>query len=699
MESPPMSRRLTTDEWVAKAKEQFGDRYDYRLVNYKDYETPVQIICRKHNSEFQQRPDTHLRGNVGCRDCQKESPSGLRKYTKADFLRKAQEKHGSKYDYSRVDFKNTHAHVTIVCRKHNRTFEQTPQMHLRGNLGCPACKDEHPLTRRKYTTADFIEKALQKLGSKYDYRLVDYKNSKTPVTIVCRKHDREFQQIPSEHLLGLLKCRDCRYERDRANRKYTKADFVRDAQKNFGSKYDYSLVDYKNAQTHVTIVCREHNEEFDQFPSSHLSGREGCPSCRRDIPGGPLVATEEFIKRARQVHGNAFNYDETDYKGSQEKVRIYCRRHEKFFEVTPRAHVGRKQGCDECRPKNYRQLPDLGIETWIERSKAKHGERFDYSQVNYLNDNEPVQVICRKHAARGMFRVIPHHHLRFEDGGCRYCGPVLNTDMLRARCKEIHPDHYDFSKAYFTNYNNTVTVYCTKHYYTFRHKAVDLLQGQGCKFCGPERSKFTRWRNTETFIARSKMIHGDFYVYDRAEYTGAFEFLEIGCPIHGYFHITAHDHLTGSGCSTCGKVSRAVQIGKAKWQDHPEVAKMKGLLYYLRIVTPDERELFKIGVTTDTVDIRYQGYRGRARPLEIEILAQWPCAFAAAMSVEDHILTEHKADRAQDEQILEGGNTELFTRDVLGLSGPDAKTMKQRISRALRASENKWAEVLGWNEP
>ena len=554
---------------------------------------------------------------------------------------------------------------------------------------------------RRLTTDEWVARAKEKFGDRYDYRLARYKTNQTPVQIVCRKHNHKFEQRPASHLQGQLGCSACQDESPHAHRKYTKADFVRKAREKFGRKYDYSLVDYRGSQEEVTFICRKHGQEFQQKPASHLTGRAGCSECRRDKPGGgPLITTEEFIRRARQAHGDAFDYSEVEYTGRMDNVRVYCKRHQKFFEVAPKLHITRyKQGCNECRRDNNRKLRGLGLEKWIKRAQAKHEDRFDYSQAVYLSQNEPMEVICRKHAAHGPFLVTPYQHPRLKDGGCPYCGPVLNTELMLARCKEIHPDHYDFSKAKFNGYDGRVTVRCTKHNYTFKHTAVDLIQGKGCRHCGAERTKAALLSNTEEFIARSRKIHRDFYSYDRTEYTGVFEPVQVGCPIHGYFPVRPADHLKGRGCPTCGMVSRTVRFGKAKWQDHPEVAGLEGLLYYLRIVTPDDRVLFKIGVTKSTVDIRYREYRGKVRPLGIEILAAWRCTMAAAVSIERQILKAHKASRAKGEKILLGGNTELFVEDALGLTGPDAPKMKRRIRRALRASENKWAEVLGWTEP
>ena len=549
------------------------------------------------------------------------------------------------------------------------------------------------------TRDGFIAKAHSVFGNLYDYSEVEYVNSMTPVVVMCKRHSNKFDQIPNLHLQGQTRCKACQQEKFRKARGFDREGFIAKAKKQFGSRYDYSQVVYKDSQSPVTIICRKHHREFQQKPASHLIGNKGCRDCHREGPGAaPPVTREEFIERANAAHGGRYDYSRIKFRNMLATVEIYCATHNQLFPVTPKAHL-RGQACRQCYQERNRDERGLGLEKWIERAQAKHGDRFDYSRATYLSQNEPMEVICRKHAAHGPFLVTPYQHPRLKDGGCPYCGPVLNTQLLLARCKEIHPDHYDFSKAKFTGYHGRVTIRCTKHNHTFKPKAVDLIQGRGCRHCGLERTRASLYSNTEEFIARCQKIHRDFYGYDRAEYVGVFDKAQVECPIHGYFLIRCADHLKGGGCPDCAAVSKAVRFGKDKWINHPEVAAAEGLLYYLRIVTPDNRTLFKIGVTKSTVKIRYREHRGKAHPLGIETLGEWSTLMAAAVSVERQILKEHKASRAKGEKILLGGNTELFIEDALGLTGADASKMKRRIRQALRASEKKWAEVLGWNEP
>ena len=196
-----------------------------------------------------------------------------KRLTTAEFVKKAIEVHGDKYDYSNVEYMGTHKNVCIICPKHGN-FLQTPANHLNGR-GCPKCAKESIQTALSSTTEEFVKKAREVHGDKYNYSKIKYVNSSTPVYIICPEHG-EFLQTPSNHLRG-RGCPKCGVESTQKKLSSTTEDFIKKAREVHGDKYDYSKVDYTNANTQVRIICPEHGE-FWQTPSMHLSGN-GCPKC------------------------------------------------------------------------------------------------------------------------------------------------------------------------------------------------------------------------------------------------------------------------------------------------------------------------------------------------------------------------------------------------------------------------------------
>lgn len=131
-----MGRKLTTEDFVKKAKTLHGNSFDYSLVEYKKYKTKIEIICNSHG-KFYQTPSDHLQG-AGCPYCKAEKQSRSTRLTTEQFVVNARNIHGSLYDYSRVNYVNSQTKVDIVCKEHG-SFWQTPNNHLSQTHKCPKC--------------------------------------------------------------------------------------------------------------------------------------------------------------------------------------------------------------------------------------------------------------------------------------------------------------------------------------------------------------------------------------------------------------------------------------------------------------------------------------------------------------------------------------------------------------------------------
>lgn len=187
---------------------------------------------------------------------------------------------------------------------------------------------------KKLTTEDFIRRAKEVHGDKYDYSKVEYVNNSTKVCIICPIHG-EFMTIPTNFLRG-HGCSKCS-----GKARPTTDEFICRAREIHGDKYDYSKVDYKGNKTKVCIICLEHGE-FWQSPNNHLNGK-GCPKCINPNHG---LTTEGFIQKAREVHGDKYEYSKVEYKGVLTKVCIICPKHGEFWQIA-REHLN-GQGCPIC---------------------------------------------------------------------------------------------------------------------------------------------------------------------------------------------------------------------------------------------------------------------------------------------------------------------------------------------------------------
>ena len=193
-----MAKKLTNAEFVARAKEVHGGKYDYSLAKYCGWCGIITIICPVHG-EFLQKGGDHLHGN-GCQRC-----GQIYLKTTPKFIVDATKLHGDLYDYSLVDYHCNKKHVTIICKKHGK-FLQTPNSHLQGD-GCPTCAREVINASRSSSTSEFVVSAKSVHGDKYDYSNVKYIGNKKNVTIICPRHGK-FLQLPGNHLRG-CNCPKC----------------------------------------------------------------------------------------------------------------------------------------------------------------------------------------------------------------------------------------------------------------------------------------------------------------------------------------------------------------------------------------------------------------------------------------------------------------------------------------------------------
>ncbi len=524
------SNKLNDDEFIIKANEVHNNKYDYSKVNYINSHTKVIIICKKHE-DFEQTPNSHLRGQ-GCSKCGNEKISTLKKSYDHEFITKANETHNNKYDYSKIEYIDSHTKVIITCKKHG-DFEQTPNSHLCGQ-GCSKCKNENTSNRMKSNKDEFIIKANEVHNNEYDYSKVDYINSQTKVIITCKEHG-DFEQIPTVHLRG-SRCSKC------IGRLVTnKTEFIIKANEVHNNKYDYSKVEYINSLTKVIITCKEHGD-FEQTPTGHLNCIYGCQKCY-----GKLVSNQnEFIIKANEIHNNKYDYSKVEYINSQTKVTVICKEHGDFEQI-PNSHLC-GYGCRKCGNKKISKSKKSNDEEFIIKANEIHNNKYDYSKVEYIDSQTKVIIICKEH---GDFEQIPSSHLC--GYGCKRCGVnkmiekqmFSNNDFIKT-ANEIHNNKYDYSKVNYTGANNEIIIICKEHGEFKQKPSKHINTQQGCIKCAG-----TYQYTIEDFINKSIKIHGNKYDYTKTNYINSHTKVIITCKKCGDFEQLASEHYNGSNCPRC----------------------------------------------------------------------------------------------------------------------------------------------------
>lgn len=264
--------------------------------------------------------------------------------------------------------------------------------------------------------------------------------------------------------------------------KLTTERFIEKAIKVHNNKYDYSNAQYISCKNKIEIICRKHGS-FWQLPSSHLSGI-GCPKCGYETIGNRTrKTTEQFIKDAKEVHGNKYDYSKANYINAHTKLCIICPEHGEFWQSSC-LHITQKCGCSKCASNEVKKKLRSNMETFLNRAKKLHGDKYNYSNVNYMNSKAKVCIICPIH---GEFCQRVETHLIGQ--GCPKCGKKRQSDKLRMtneefiiRSNKVHKNRYSYTRTNYMGYCSKVIITCPIHG-DFEQIAYNHLQGKGCSKC------------------------------------------------------------------------------------------------------------------------------------------------------------------------------------------------------------------------
>lgn len=227
------------------------------------------------------------------------------------------------------------------------------------------------------------------------------------------------------------------------SKKHTLASFSLKANLVHSNKYDYSEVCYKSNKDAITIICKTHGK-FSQRPDDHLNGK-GCNRCGIESRSeNNKLTTEIFKKRSFDIHGLLYNYDKSEYTKYHEKLIITCKDHGDFLQ-TPAEHLS-GCGCPLCA-NNTRYSND----EFIELSREIHGNKYNYSFVEYVNTNTKVKIECPKH---GFFYQTPNSHTSIYKQGCPKCSTNRWTSF-REMCKKRNiTECYIYLANFYSNDEN-----------------------------------------------------------------------------------------------------------------------------------------------------------------------------------------------------------------------------------------------------
>ena len=469
------------------------------------------------------------------------------------FVIKAKNVHGDKYNYKKSVYVDSKTKIIITCAIHG-DFQQTPSNHYK--YQCSKCSIEDK-SRTKIAEAQetFLDKAILVHGKRYDLSKVCYQGSANKIKVCCNYHG-EFE-IAAKHFLSGSGCKKC--GKEQAAKKVTekaKNEFEGKARIVHKKKYFYSNVTYTGYTNKVSIICPIHGE-FLQTPRKHLEG-SGCHECGSNkketfkaVPQPTEVkrqklTTESFIERAKQTHGEKYNYKNTVFTKSHTPLTIICPLHGEFKQ-NPYNHL-KGAGCKKCAVQKSFKTE----EQFIKQAQLKHNNFFGYSKIQFQSMNEPVTIICPFH---GEFNQKPTSHL--QGFGCSQCQKPSQldpkkTDGFIEEANQVHNFAWKYDKTVYKNTHEKVIITCPEHG-DFQQTPASHKRGRGCPICGALKGNISQRLTTEQFILKAQEIHDDKYDYALSKYETSQKEIKITCKSHGVFEQAPSNHMQGIGCPLCAK--------------------------------------------------------------------------------------------------------------------------------------------------
>jgi hypothetical protein len=417
-----------------------------------------------------------------------------------EFLEKARQIHGFKYIYPTLLPKFVSNDKIDILYK-DVLYTQTVSKHLMGR--CP--EKNTP----KKTNEEFISEARKIWDDKYDYSLVEYIGALKKVKIIY--DGIIYEQIAISHLSGQA-----------VEFQMNQESFIKKAKDKWGSKYNYSLVNYTNCYEKVKIILNSTGDVFEQSPFNHLLYSPENKSEKKN--------TNKFIDESNKIHNNKYDYSKVVYTKSSEKVTIICPEHGDFQQVANSHILG--MGCKKCgdKYKDREYTKKYCTKEFIESATNRWGKKYDYSLVEYVNGRTKIKVIYDGI----IYEQMPEIHLKHPPEG------FLNQEIFITRSKKKWGDKYDYSLVEFKSTKHKVKI-------IFDGKIYEQYPHNHFIYAPELRNKLT----LEEFITTSKEVHGNKYSYNKSIYTNSTTKLIITCPLHGDFLQSPLIHLNGSGCKKC----------------------------------------------------------------------------------------------------------------------------------------------------
>lgn len=334
----------TKDELIEKAVSVHGDRYDYSLLpSGVRMSSVVDIVCQEHGV-FSQTLKNHINQRQGCPKCgrnkaKSESQArGLEKYIQTEH-----ERFGGMYSLPNIEneYKGSHSVITVKCNVCGNVFKKRASDHITSkDGGCSVCLADKRKVEYTY------EKLCGLSNKSVDIKPFDGTVEKNGfVTCICPVHG-EYKVRVTTIVKGNGFCKKCSSRTTDEESGIVVSDLKKTLDDKYCDEFIYDLIGVRNKTSKVPLTCTKCGYKFKRMAKFILSDKHcGCSRCTaRKTAMDRVKTTEEYIEQAKAVHGDAYDYSETEYRSSSDKVTVKCRKCGRYFDIEANSHL-QGHGC------------------------------------------------------------------------------------------------------------------------------------------------------------------------------------------------------------------------------------------------------------------------------------------------------------------------------------------------------------------
>ena len=280
----------------------------------------------------------------------------------------------------------------------------------------------------------------------------------------------------------------------------------------------------------------------------------------RNTPERRAKTVAMLLERARAKHGDKYDYSKLGFEATRIPVTIICPIHGEFKQRIY-SHID-STGCGECGKEQANKSKIKTNEYFITKARAKHGDKYDYSKVKYVNTNSNVTIGCKKH---GDFEQQAGPHMY--GSNCPKCNIEsmrMTKDEFVSRANIIHENKYTYDKVVMgTGVMDKVIITCPKHGDFTQQPNAHINASAGCPDCWEARRGEGKRFTKDEFITAARKKHGDKYDYSKVELGKSLvkSYVVITCPEHGDYIQMAAAHIhNGAGCRICNATAGEKKI-------------------------------------------------------------------------------------------------------------------------------------------